>query len=101
MRTEEQILYHIKLHLDKTAAEFFRTLPERDRTDFDNAVAALGERYKPLDIEELNFTINLKVMSRWNNLVSLEQLGRKASMQGIRPIAEREVLSGAWCQVAT
>ena len=51
--TPEQQLYHMKLLLDRTAAEVFRMLSEEDRSDFDKAVSSLGQRFKPVDIEEL------------------------------------------------
>ena len=70
--TPEQQLYHIKLLLDRTAAEVFRMLPEEDRSDFDKAVSALGQRFKPVDIEELR---GLEFHHKTQGGESVEQLG--------------------------
>ena len=51
--TGEQQLYQLKVHLEKTAGEVFRMLPETDRENLDDAVSALRKRFKPADIEEL------------------------------------------------
>ena len=86
--TPEQQLYHMKLLLDRTAAEVFRMLPEEDRSDFDKAVSALGQRFKPVDIEELRgleFHHKTQGGESVEHLgISLQQLGRKAfpSMSG-------------------
>ena len=66
----------------------FRMLPERDMTDFDKAVAALGEHFKPVDIEELR-GIEFYHRSQGNELVqqlgiSLQPLGHMASLSGLR-----------------
>ena len=42
-----------QLNLDRTATEVVHMLPEEDQSDFDKAVNALGQRFKPVDIEEL------------------------------------------------
>ncbi len=84
----EQKLYQMKLHLDKTAVEVFRMLPEEDRVDFDWAVEALGKRFRPVDIEELRgleFHHKTQGTESVEQLgISLQQLGRKAfpSMAG-------------------
>ena len=49
----EQKLYQLKLHLEGTAREVLRMLPEADRTSYDRVVTTLRKRFKPLDIEEL------------------------------------------------
>ena len=36
----------MQLHLDRKAAEVCHMLPEEDRSDFDKAVSALGQRFK-------------------------------------------------------
>ena len=48
-----QQLHQLKFLLDKTALKAFRTFPVDDRGDYDRAVAALRERFKLVDIEEL------------------------------------------------
>ena len=48
-----QQLHQLKFLLDKTALKAFRTFPADDRGDYDRAVAALHERFKLVDIEEL------------------------------------------------
>ena len=86
--TPEQQLYHMKLLLDRTATEVFCMLPEEDRSDFDKAVSALRQRFKPVDIEELR---GLKFHHKTQGGesveqfgISIQQLGRKAfpSMTG-------------------
>ena len=62
----------MKLHLDKTTAEVFWMLPERDRTDFDKVVAAFDECFKPFDIEELR---GLEFHHKSQGNKSMKQLG--------------------------
>ena len=49
----EEQLYQLKSHLDKTAQEVFRMLPDSDKRDIKSTVEALMNRFKPKDIEEL------------------------------------------------
>ena len=49
----EQKCYQLKLHLTKTAAQVFQLLTPEQRGDYKEAVAALKNRFKPVDIEEL------------------------------------------------
>jgi len=49
----EEQLYQLKLHLDKTALDVFRMMPDSERETVDSAVTALKKRFKPADIEEL------------------------------------------------
>jgi hypothetical protein len=51
--TREEQLYQLKLHLDKTALDVFRMLPDEERDTIESAVTALKKRFKPADIEEL------------------------------------------------
>jgi len=71
----EEQLYQLKLHLDKTALDVFRMMPDSERETIDSAVAALKKRFKPADIEELRgleFTTELKEeMSLLNSLASV------------------------------
>ena len=39
--SSEEKLYQLKVHLDKTALNIFRMLPDQDRDTFDTAVSAL------------------------------------------------------------
>ena len=67
----EHQLYQLKVHLDQTAGDVFRMIPETERDTFDKAVAALGKRFKPKDIEELRGMEFYHVMQN----ESIEQLG--------------------------
>ena len=46
-------LYQLELHLDKTALDVFHMLPDSESKDTEDAITALGMRFKPTDIEEL------------------------------------------------
>jgi len=77
----EQKLYQLKLHLDGTAREVFRMLPESDRDSLDRAVAAL-KRFKPVDIEELRgleFHYHMQGSQMIKQMgITIQRLGRKA-----------------------
>ncbi len=47
------MLYQLKLHLDKTAAEVFRVLPREEKYSFKLAMESMKKRFQPVDIEEL------------------------------------------------
>ena len=49
----EDQLYHLKIHLDKTALEIFRNLPDSSKTTAESAIAALKKCFKPGGMEEL------------------------------------------------
>ena len=49
----EQQLYQLKLHLDETARDVFRILPETVWDCFSPTVSALNNIFQPVDIEEL------------------------------------------------
>ena len=51
--SSEEKLNQLKDHLDKTALNVFRMLPDQDHDMFDTAVSALKKRFRPADIEEL------------------------------------------------
>ena len=70
--SSEQKLYHLKLHLDKTALQVFRMLPEAERKSYDEAIKALKKRFCPVDIEELR---GLEFHTRVQGDESIEQLG--------------------------
>jgi hypothetical protein len=76
-------LYHLKIHLDKTALDVFRMLPEGDLKDVDSAIDALKKRFQPGGIKELR---ELEFHDRTQGPEesvealgqSIQQLGRKA-----------------------
>ena len=80
--TPEQQLYQLKLHLDGTAREVFRMLPELDRASLDRAVTALKKRFKPVDIEELRgleFHHHMQGSDTIKQMgITIQRLGRKA-----------------------
>ncbi len=86
--SEEQKLYQLKLHLDKTAAEVFRVLPGEEKNSFKMAMESMKKRFQPVDIEELRglqFHHKMQGEESVEQLgISLQQLGRKAfpSMTG-------------------
>ena len=50
---KDQRLYQLKVHLERTALQVFRMLPEQERKEYDAAVKKLKERFRPVDIAEL------------------------------------------------
>ena len=78
----EDQLYQFKLHLDKTAMAVFRMLPDAESNNVETAITALGERFKPRDIEELRgleFHHKTQGDESIDQLgISIQQLGRKA-----------------------
>ena len=51
--SKDQRLYQLKVHLQCTALQVFRILPEQERKEYDTAVKRLKERFHPVDIAEL------------------------------------------------
>ena len=51
--SEEQKKYRLKMHLDKTAFQAYRMLPEETKGSYSAMVKALRKRFRPVDIEEL------------------------------------------------
>ena len=70
--TEEQCIYQLKAHLEKTALHAFRMLPEGDKGSYTTAVEALKKRFHPVDIEELR---SLEFHQLMQEQQSVEQLG--------------------------
>ena len=68
----EQKLHQLKLLLDKTAREVFRTLPEEEQSSYDKATQALKKWFWTGDIEELR---GLEFHHKTQNNESVEQLG--------------------------
>ena len=50
---EEQKLFQLKAHLEKTAEHAVQMLSEKEKTRYGSVVAALQNRFHSLDIEEL------------------------------------------------
>ena len=80
--TPEQQLYQLKLHLEGTARDVFRMLPETERDTMAHAVAALKQRFRPVDIEELRgleFHRHMQGTETIKQLgITIQRLGRKA-----------------------
>ena len=70
--TAEQKLHQLKLLLDKTAREVFRSLPEDERSNYDKATQSLKKWFRTGDIEELR---GLEFHHRTQGNESVEQLG--------------------------
>ena len=51
--SKDQRLYQLKVHLERTALQVFRIMPEQERKEYDTAVKRLKERFRPVDIAEL------------------------------------------------
>ena len=80
--SSEEKLYQLKAHLDKTALNVFRMLPDQDRVTFDTAVSALKKRFRPADIEELRgLEFHHRTQGNGESIeqvgISIQQLGRK------------------------
>ena len=81
--TADEQLYQLKSHLDKTATEVFRMIPEDERSSFDKAVEALKSRFKPVEIEELRgLEFHHKKQVEGESVeqlgIVIQQLGRRA-----------------------
>ena len=78
----EDQFFQLKLHLDKTALEVFRMLPNDDLKTVETVITALKKRFKPTGIEELR-GLEFHYRTQGNESVeqlgiSIQQLGRKA-----------------------
>lgn len=81
--SEEEQLYQLKLHLDKTALEVFQMLPKQERSVFESAITALKRRFIPADIEELRgLEFHHRTQGAMETIeklgISIQQLGHKA-----------------------
>ena len=80
--TPEHQLYQLKLHLEGTARDVFRMLPETERDTMAHAVVALKQRFRPVDIEELRgleFHRHMQGTETIKQLgITIQRLGRKA-----------------------
>ena len=77
--TPEEQLYQLKSHLETTALEVFRMLPDSDKKDISSAIEALKKRFKPTDIEELR-GLEFHHLSQGDS--SIEQLGIRIQQLG-------------------
>lgn len=77
----EHQIYQLKLHLEKTAADVFRMLPDSDKSDFNKAVNALRKRFQPADIEELR---GLEFHHRMQGDETIEKLGISIQQLGLK-----------------
>ena len=79
---EEQKLFQLKAHLEKTAEHAVRMLPEEKKSKYDSVVTALRNRFCSLDIEELRGLEFHQLMQDKQGVeelgVELQKLGRKA-----------------------
>ena len=80
--TPEHQLYQLKSHLDRTARDVFRMIPEPERDTLEKAIGALGKRFKPKDIEELRGIEFYHVMQGSDTIeqlgITVQRLGRRA-----------------------
>ena len=80
--SEEHKLYQLKMHLERTALQIFRMMPESSRKVYKEAVEYLKGRFKPIDIEELKgieFHQKMQGAETIEQLgITLQKLGRKA-----------------------
>jgi len=81
--TSEESLYQFKVHLDKTALDVFRMLPDHDCGSFEDVVSSLKKRFRPADIEELRgLEFHHRTQGDGESIeqlgISIQQLGRKA-----------------------
>ena len=80
--TAEHQLYQLKVHLDHTASDVFRMIPESERDTFDKAVVALRKCFKPKDIEELRGIEFYQLIQENESIeqlgITVQRLGRRA-----------------------
>lgn len=84
--SQDQQLYQLKMHLEGTALQVFRMLPEKERKTYDDAVQKLKKRFRPIDIEELKgIEFHQKMQAADESVeqlgIDLQTLGRKAFPQ--------------------
>ena len=70
----EQKLYQLKMHLEKYALQIFHVMPEKEQKDYDLVVKKLKERFRSVDIEELNYK-GIEFHQKMQKEESVEQLG--------------------------
>lgn len=77
----EQKLYRLKVHLDKTAQQIVKMMPDDERKSFDKVVDHLKKRFRPIDIAELR---GLEFHQKSQGDDSVEQLGLDLQTLGRR-----------------
>ena len=70
--SDQQKVYQLRSHLAKTALQVFELLTPDQRASYSEAVAALRDRFKPVDIEELR---GLEFHQLMQTEESVERLG--------------------------
>ena len=80
--SEQQKLFQLKVHLEKTAEHTVRMLPEEEKDSYDRVVVALKKRFLSVDIEELRVLEFHQLMQDKQSVeelgIELQKLGRKA-----------------------
>ena len=80
--SEEQKLFQLKAHLEKTADHTVRMLPEGEKTSYSRVIIALQKRFCSLDIKELRGLEFHQLMQDKQSVeelgIELQKLGRKA-----------------------
>ena len=69
---ENQRLFQLKSHLEKTAAHVVRMMPSEERVKYTSVVSTLRKRFQSLDIEELK---GLEFHQLMQDKQSVEELG--------------------------
>ena len=77
----EQKLYRLKVHLDKTALQIVKMMPDEDRKSYDKVIEHLKKRFRPIDIAELR---GLEFHQKVQGDNSVEQLGLDLQTLGRR-----------------
>ena len=79
--SEEQKLFQLKAHLEKTAEHTVRMLPEEEKSSYSSVVVALQKRFRSLDIEELR---GLEFHQLMQEKQSVEALGMELQKLGCK-----------------
>ena len=99
--SDEQRLFQLKAHLEKTAEHAVRMLPAAEKSKYGSIVSALKKRFRSLDIEEL-CGLEFHQLMQDNQTVEevgvrLQKLARKA-FSGIGPKEFDRLLKGRFYQ---
>lgn len=80
--SDDQKLFQLKAHLEKTAEHTVRMLPEAEKSSYTRVIVALQKRFCSLDIEELRGLEFHQLMQDKQSVeelgIELQKLGRKA-----------------------
>ena len=80
----EQKLYRLKVHLNKTALQIVKMMPDEDRKSYDKLIEHLKTRFHPIDIAKLR---GLEFHQKVQGDDSVEQLGLDLETLGRRTFA--------------